>query len=336
MPRINQPRNKRMADAVPVDAPDLDLFEDDGGGKPSGHWYRSELAFRIPRRYRKTRGLAILVFGATKAVGTGGGKVITGAGRGGLRMARGGRDRARQRRAERRWSVQDVFATGADDAPDLNRHFGKRFGGGGLYCSPCGTRYRSMEKFNDHFLMVHMDDEPVAVVVEPPKAQRPIRSRPKPQRAQPQPIRRPAKKKRDDRMVVVLAKYRDRIDEIGARAMSTEPIAQQLRATAARFAEQNPTGRSEMYLQVAAMEKGLAALREGIETYAMRLRRPHRDRTAIAVELVRPDFKAADEALENAERALARFVARFEDINGLAIRVAQGELPNGGTKFLGS
>lgn len=307
--------------------------------RPSGHWYKSTLAGKIPRRLRKTRRAALLLFGATKAIGTG----TLAAGRGGKRVVRATVERSRRGRSERRWMVEDVMASSATDAPDLDRHHRKTFGGKGFYCSPCNTRYASAELLNDHFLLVHMDEEPSAVAVEPLTAERVIHRSPSSGRArvkrmdQPRPIKRHARTARTgqhDYATAVVAKYGKQINATGARVMSSDPIAQRLRSAGKAFAEQKPRGRREMYEQVTGLIAGISALREGVEVYGANLRKPYRDRTELAAELVRPHFAAADVALDEAAAALTRFIATFEDVNALAILVAKGQLANGGDKFL--
>lgn len=119
---------------------------------------------------------------------------------------------------------------------------------------------------------------------------------------------------------------------------SDSMVTRHLRQAAEALEDQNPTGRTDMYGQVAALEIGLAALKEAIDGYGTRLKRDHPHgpevRSAISPDLVNPHFKQMEEALENAMQGAAAFVAMYEDVNALSIRAAKNELANGGQKFL--
>lgn len=340
MPSAKGSRGKKLNDTPPADVVE-EVSDDDG--RPRGYWYRSELAGKIPRRFRKTRVAALLLFGATKAVGTGSVAAVAATTRGGKRVARATRDRTRDGRTARRWMVEDVTVNATADAPNLNHHHRKMFGGRGFYCSPCNTRYSTVSLLNDHFLIVHGDEKSSAVVREPVAAERVIHRSPSTGRTrvkrmdQPRPIKRHAQgpqTKRSDYATAVVEKYRKQINITGARVMSSDPIAQRIRSAAVSFGEQKPRGRTEMFEQVAGMIAAIEAIREGAEVYSHGLRRPYRDRTEIAGILVRPHFKRFDEGAEQMIASLMTFVATFEDVNSLAIRVAKGELPNGGATFL--
>lgn len=275
-----------------------------------GDWYKSKVAARIPAKHRKTRTTAFVVLGALKVAGTG------------VRVAgRGVRDSRRRRRARR-----------------LPRR--------GSLCGACGVTFRTVAALNEHYRTVHVEQPAKREHPAPQKIRRP----PGTARAPIRPAdRRPANlgtvvasttNPRNPRAEAAVTKYRSEIDELGKKAMSESTVAQALRQAARNLEDQNPKGRTEMNGQVAALEAGLLAIAEEIDGYAVRLKKPHPRgesvRGPIAPELVNPNFRDAREKLEEAAQALARFVATFEDVNALAIRAAKGELPNGGSKFLGN
>lgn len=316
----------------------------DVGGGRDRDWYRSRLAARVPHRMRKTRILAHVVLGGSKVAVTG--VRLTGrvAGRHGRRIAANRKAMTSQRRAAARWRTTDVASGVAEDAPDLDHQFSRRFGRGGHYCSTCRHRYRSFEELNDHFVTVHLDEEPLAQPREKPSTERVIHRSPttrkvriRPDTSNVIPLRRHGVTRRtpeEHRAVAVLAKHRSKINEVGAKAMTDNPAARGIARAATDLAQQNPQGRTEMYEQVAGIEQALDALREAVERYQQGLKRDYRERKAIAAELVDPYFRRMGEALESASQGAAQFVANFEVENAAAIKLAQQKRNDGGQKFL--
>lgn len=305
-----------MADKLTAD--EAELF----GQKPAGPpWYRSTLADRVPRKYRKTRIAAFVLFGTVKAVRIGTTRTAVAGGRfTGRRVAD-----ARARRLER--------------LEDPEWQFRRRLGGSMFLCAPCRAQFGSATHLNRHFEDVH-DNEPLASAPSPPPR---VRRRPDSNKTRTAPTttsRSPkqghGKRVPDTRRTAAAVKaYRTPMREIGDRAVTDNLPARMVRAGALRFGQSDPKTLGEMRELVLGMERALAHLRDGTEDLARTLRTARTHRTAINPELVNPYFGRAVSGLEAAEIAFTSFIAAFEQEYADAIRTARTD-GHGGVNFLAS
>lgn len=274
-------------------------------------WYRSALAERVSPRYRKTRAAAFVLFGLGKAVRKG---TVTVAVAGGL-AAKGKVQAKREERRQRR------------DDPEWQ--YARRFGGAVFFCMACREKFPSARRLNDHFVIDHLDEQPLAKpkpVGRNPQHQKTYTKPPMGSRTRPG-------KRAPGRTQVLESAYGVHAKAIGVRGMETSTAARMVRAAGRQMADSSPQSLRELREQVLGMERALNVLSEGFEDYARTLRADHGKRKGLASEVVNPHFGKAVQGLTEAQVALSAFIFNFEDKYGPAIRAAASD-GHGGTDFL--
>lgn len=276
-------------------------------------WYRSALAERVSPRYRKTRAAAFVVFGLGKAVRKGTTTVAVAGGLAAKGKVQAKREERRRRREDPEWQ------------------YARRTGGAVFLCMACRTKFPSARQLNDHFVIEHLDEEPLA-------KSKPVKRNPASHKTYAKPPmggRTKTGKRTPGRAQILESTYGAPARAIGVRGMETSTAARMVRAAGRQMADSSPQSLTELREQVLGMERALAVLGEGFEDYARTLRSDHGKREALASEVVNPHFGKAVQGLTEAQVALSAFIFNFEDIYGPAIRAA-ARGGHGGTKFIAS